>query len=312
VLGLCGAVLAAGCTSGGDKKDADRSAPMRLELSLPITVTDLRHEVYGVWPYGIHGGGHPEGHGGFDFELAPTATVRAPLEGTVAKREANTTFIGQEDLALSSLDGTLTVQIGHLRGIPARLQPGTNVTQGEILGRPAAVDNGRFCMIHFSVSRRGSAEPYGEECPLGFLRADARQALEKAFLAIPRDKKDRFEYALCNPRQLSSSDPFVGVWFRIERDDRFPSVLTLTPFVESPGATRVVAMGTDRLSRLGTARAGTGGARAIHVEGWPDLEAALETANPGNGTAQKLVLVDRSTDARASYEPNAYQRLDSP
>jgi hypothetical protein len=156
-------------------------------------------------------------------------------------------------------------------------------------------------MIHFSVSRRGSKQPYGEECPLGILRADARTALETAFRAIPREKKDRFESLLCNPRELSSSDPLVGVWFREGVNERFPLVLTITPFVESPGQTRVVVMGPDRMSRLGTARAGENQRKLIQIEGWPELEV--------EGNSQKLVLRDGATNESATYELNAYEQL---
>ena len=38
-------------------------------IDLPIAAGDGATLAYGIWPYGVHGGGHAlDGHGGFDVE----------------------------------------------------------------------------------------------------------------------------------------------------------------------------------------------------------------------------------------------------
>lgn len=273
-------------------------------LSLPVAIADLRAERYGVWPFGIHGGGHPEGHGGFDLELSPGAPVRAPIDGTIERREDNGTFPGQQDLALAADGGGRYVQIGHLQAIPDSVVPGARVVRGELLGHAGAVNGGEFHMIHFAVRVEGSTEPYGEECPLGLLCEADASALAAFYAALPAARKDAFEPALCNPRRLRAPDAAVGVWFATGREgggEELPRVLTLTAFAESAGSLRALAMGERRMSDLGAWRRRTDGSLAVEIAGWPLLIATLD--------GDRLTVAAESGGKPAAYERDAYDRL---
>ena len=60
---------------------------------------------FGLWPYGVHGGGHPEGHPGMDIEYAPGAKVRAAADGVVTYIGPNSNFPTQWDLLLEVRQG---------------------------------------------------------------------------------------------------------------------------------------------------------------------------------------------------------------
>ncbi|MFO1265304.1 MAG: hypothetical protein U1F67_00020 [Rubrivivax sp.] len=287
---LAASVLAA---CAGRSVSAGASPP----IALPIAIADLRSERYGIWPFGIHGGGHPEGHGGFDFELCAPAAIRAPLDGVIARRSDNETFAGQQDLCIEA--GELRVQIGHLRDIPDQCRAGAMVKRGDLLGRPGAVNDGEFHMIHFAVQRDGSPEPYGEEGPLStFAAADAR-ALETFYASVPAAHKDAFEAALCNPRRLQDEDPLVGVWFPLTPNELLPRVLTLTPFVEAPHGRRALLMGKARLADRGRWQRAADGAGLVSAAVWPTMRVALDGAT----------LVVSAGDATMRYRRDAFASL---
>ena len=54
-------------------------------IDLPIAAGDGATLAYGIWPYGVHGGGHAlDGHGGFDVEYRIGAPVLAAADGRSA------------------------------------------------------------------------------------------------------------------------------------------------------------------------------------------------------------------------------------
>lgn len=50
------------------------------EMIMPI---DLAQVDAGIWPYGAHGGGHPEGHPGIDFASSQALDVYPPFDGEI-------------------------------------------------------------------------------------------------------------------------------------------------------------------------------------------------------------------------------------
>src|ERR1043166_9508056 len=84
--------LAAGCSGGpsqpsrsGDPATPSPSASSApFVIDLPIAAGDGATLAYGIWPYGVHGGGHAvDGHGGFDIEYRIGAPVLAASAGVV-------------------------------------------------------------------------------------------------------------------------------------------------------------------------------------------------------------------------------------
>lgn len=109
-------------------------------LELPIGPGDQANNAYGLWPFGVHGGGHAlDGHPGWDVEYRPGANVLAAADGSV-----------QNALAEAS-GGRFTVRINHsvdgrnyatdytnLSSLAPGIAPGAHVTPGQVLG-PAGV-----------------------------------------------------------------------------------------------------------------------------------------------------------------------------
>lgn len=227
-----------------------------LALALPVRIEDLRAEKYGVWPFGIHGGGHPEGHGGFDFELDREATVSAAADGVVERAEENGAFPGQFDLAIRHEPSGLRTSYGHLASLAPGLVRGATVRRGDPLGRPAWRADEGFAMIHFAVTDERSEAPFGEVCPLDRLRKKDALSLEAYYAALPPERKSAHEPALCNERVLVSKtgDALVGSWFarRRPRGSAHPRLLTLTEFPRADGRRVYVSTEAD-------GRAGSGG-----------------------------------------------------
>jgi len=247
-------------------------------LALPVRIEDLRAEKYGVWPFGVHGGGHPEGHGGFDFELARDAAVVAAADGRVERVEASRDFPGQFDVGLVHDELGLRTSYGHLRDVPASVARGATVRAGDLLGRPSWRDDEGFAMIHFSVGDPRSDAPFGEVCPLERLARDDAARLEAYWARLPASRKSPHEPSLCNERVLASrtGDPLVGSWFAIRPRVRpHPLILTLTEF-DAPGGRAFAS----------TERDGRPGSGVWRREG-DDLVLAPESGG-GGGEARRL------------------------
>jgi len=91
-------------------------------ISMPVQPGDSARSVYGLWPLYVHGGGHPEGHPGWDVEFAAGAKVRASADGVIDQIVPNLTFPGQVDVRVKHRPG-ITTQYGHI----GALEPGPRV-----------------------------------------------------------------------------------------------------------------------------------------------------------------------------------------
>jgi hypothetical protein len=105
---------------------------------MPIAPGDQGSSAYGIWPFGVHGGGHAvDGHPGWDVEFRPGALVLAAADGTV-----------QNALPEMGGSGRFTVRINHtvagrvayatdytnLASLAAGIASGASVTRGQALG----------------------------------------------------------------------------------------------------------------------------------------------------------------------------------
>lgn len=114
-------------------------SPAAFALDLPVASGDQANSAYGLWPFGVHGGGHaPDGHPGWDVELQPGANVLAAADGSVQN-------------AIPELDGggRFTVRINHsvggrtayatdytnLASLAAGIVAGAAVSRGQAIGR---------------------------------------------------------------------------------------------------------------------------------------------------------------------------------
>ncbi|TAH39310.1 MAG: M23 family metallopeptidase [Planctomycetota bacterium] len=204
-----------GVTACGEEVDPGQTVPARPvhattprpgappQFDLPIDSGEAAFTAYGIWPYGVHGGGHPEGHPGYDLECRPGAEIRAMAPGRVVRVEANTAFPGQWDVTLRH-DGGWQTRYGHLTGLADDLPEGAEVQRGQRLGGPGAVDG--FHMIHFVIEG-----PY--ECAdlTLVLTAKAVPALQEIW------RRAAYSEELCEPMLVNvrgAEFPLVATWRR--------------------------------------------------------------------------------------------------
>ncbi len=173
-------------------------------ITLPIQAGDPARTAYGIWPYGVHGGGHPEGHSGWDFEYVPGAKVRAAADGLVKEIKTDTEFPGQFDVRIQHRPGYLT-EYDTVGEIEAGVAAGVSVIAGQALG--AAGDVGPFNSTHFGVDRNT-----GSVCPLDYLNVSGL-ALFNVVWQTAAYEEELVEPFPCNP--IAVTFPLTRVWTRI-------------------------------------------------------------------------------------------------
>ncbi|HIG12101.1 MAG: M23 family metallopeptidase [bacterium] len=104
-----------------------------LALGMPIAAGDSDLLVFGLWPFGVHGGGHPEGHPGIDIEYKAGAQVLAACDGEVTSIAPNSHFSGRWDVILVPRPG-IVVQYDHMGATAAGIAVGSVVVEGQALG----------------------------------------------------------------------------------------------------------------------------------------------------------------------------------
>jgi murein DD-endopeptidase MepM/ murein hydrolase activator NlpD len=110
------------------------------EILLPLNKVDAAIGTSNVvWPFGVHGGGHPEGHPGADFWMAPGSPILAAAGGEVVMLDSSMLMI--------ECRSGLLLQYEHLKNIDATLSIGTTVSAGQHLAEPE-VDHFHFAIRH--------------------------------------------------------------------------------------------------------------------------------------------------------------------
>ena len=170
-------------------------------IAPPLASGDEARATYGVWPFGVHGGGHPEGHPGWDFEIAADRFVRAAAAGTVVSiRE-----YGQKDVAIRHRPGYLT-NYHHLRTLEPGIVVGAAVASGQALGLPGEFDAGALHMTHFDLRVARAAT-----CPLAYLSTTGR-ALFDSLWSRAAYREELVEPYPCNPIDVAA--PLARAWTR--------------------------------------------------------------------------------------------------
>lgn len=187
-------------------------------LGLPALPGDLRYQLAGVTPFGTHNLNHPEGHSGFDFELADGADLYAARGGRIIDIRENRTFPQQKNITL--LSGSFLIDYQHVEAGTLPISVGTVVSPGDIIGTPAkpccddAMCGGSGCCaadypeaqacasilyreLHFSVQLFGSGY---EICPYDVL-TDAAKTLLDPLLPDSFSGEELVEPFLCNDPQ---------------------------------------------------------------------------------------------------------------
>lgn len=194
-------------------------------IALPIQAGDSICSEYGVWPFGVHGGGHPEGHPGWDFEYAAGRMVRAAAEGVVGEITVNGEFTDQVDVRVQHRPGYRT-HYDHIGALEGGITVGVSVVAGQALG--AAGNVGTFNMTHFGLDRGTDSI-----CPLSYLNASGL-ALFDSLWQTAAYNEELVEPFPCNP--IAVTFPLTRVWTRISGSGvPFAPVIELTR--TDPGTT---------------------------------------------------------------------------
>ncbi len=148
----------------------DRACADTARLDLPIDLADFAGKG-SLWPFGVHGGAHPEGHPGIDFLLDSAdargdIAVKASLAAEIISITPETEYPGSSCIVMDS--ACVEVNLCHVRLDPA-LRVGGSVARGQRLGTVGlAQSEGRYS-LHFGAY---SGPDAGPACPADFLDPD--------------------------------------------------------------------------------------------------------------------------------------------
>jgi murein DD-endopeptidase MepM/ murein hydrolase activator NlpD len=188
---------------GGTARFSGNGHATPFEIEMPIAPADSVQTAYGLWPWGVHGGGHPEGHPGWDVEFAMGTQVRAVADGTVSAIQPNDGYADQWQVTVAHRPGRST-RYDHLEN----LQPGIVVGASVVAGQPIA-DAGNVGTIHLTHFAVQSG--IDTLCPEPFLSAGGRAVFD-AIWAGATYNEELCEPLPCNPRDLVF--PLTRAWQR--------------------------------------------------------------------------------------------------
>lgn len=146
---------------------ADRACADGASLDLPVDPSDFGGKG-SLWPFGAHGGPHPEGHPGIDFLLDPADArgaiqVKASYSAEIVSITPETDNPGASCIVMDS--ACVEVNLCHLILDPG-LKAGGKVVRGQVLGTVALLAaEGRYS-LHFGTYSGPDADL---ACPADFL-----------------------------------------------------------------------------------------------------------------------------------------------
>ena len=212
---------AAACSSPSQPSSAVSSSPSAagsstpFVIDLPIAAGDGATFAYGIWPYGVHGGGHAvDGHGGFDIEYRVGAPVLAAADGTVDSVTADAHDPSRRVVHLRHPRdrGLYVTDYSNLVAVPDRLVPGAAVARGEALGTAGAFVDGRSAMTHFQLGDPTHLEN-GQiiASPANYVSAPGRALLDELW------RTSAYRAEICEPFMTNSRAhgfPITRTWTR--------------------------------------------------------------------------------------------------
>jgi hypothetical protein len=194
---------------------AATSASAPFVIDLPMAAGDGATFAYGIWPYGVHGGGHAvDGHGGFDVEYRTGAPVLAAADGVVdgISSDAHDPSRRVVHLKHPRDRGLYVTDYSNLVAVPDRLVPGVAVTRGERLGTAGAFADGRSAMTHFQMGDPTHLENGAIiASPAGYVSPSAKTLLDELW------RTASYRAEVCEPFLTNSRAhgfPFQRTWTR--------------------------------------------------------------------------------------------------
>lgn len=162
-------------------------APGGFTVDMPVAAGDTAGNVYVIWPFGVHGGGHAaDGHPGWDVEIRPGANALVAADGTVSS-----TFLDGDTYNIRiqhSVGGaSYATDYTNIASLGPGIAIGARVTRGQVLGAAAVRSQTigttpvTFAMTHFQVNdftrSEGLTNPNAVS-PEPYLSASARTLFE--------------------------------------------------------------------------------------------------------------------------------------
>lgn len=183
-LAACGGPTAPSSAPGSASFTASYVAPMRASQLDPASAMK-------VWPFGVPGGDHPNGHPGIDFFLQVGADVLADQSGTITNVNASF-YAGEVGIDLQHGDGYTTYLTGFYQQV--LVSKGQKVSQGQVIAKAAPFGGSGPASFHWGIVDTAKTV----YCPADFLPADVRATMQAWLDQSTYDNKAAYP-SLCNP-----------------------------------------------------------------------------------------------------------------
>lgn len=167
-------------------------------IILPLEPTaNIMNSLSPVWPFGVHGGGHPEGHGGLDMMCDPACTVLAASSGIISEVKDDTFLKGGRKNITLIYNSSTRMGYDHMYA-DSEISVGMEVARGQSLG----IAN----MVHFGLWHNNELVPV---CPYDYLTPQAKAEFGPVFEKA-RYNEELTEHLVCNP--LDAVFPMTRTW----------------------------------------------------------------------------------------------------
>ncbi|HLG59343.1 MAG TPA: M23 family metallopeptidase [Vicinamibacterales bacterium] len=197
LLSACGGDAVAPSTpSSVPSPSVSISTATTFSIDLPIAPGDQANGAYGLWPFGVHGGGHAlDGHPGWDVEYRPGANVLAAAEGSVLNAMPEPGGSGRFTVRINhSVGGRVAYATDYtnLSSLAPGVVAGAAMSRGQVIGQAGVQSQTigttpvTWAMTHFQMNdfnrHEGLTNPNAVS-PEPFLSAGGRSLFESMWRA---------------------------------------------------------------------------------------------------------------------------------
>jgi hypothetical protein len=202
------------------------TVPGVLSIAMPIASADTANTVFGLLPFGYHGGGHTEdGHAGWDIEYRVGAPVRAAATGTVISVEPDLISLGRTAVVLEHVVGShfYRTHYTNLSDVASGVVVDELVLVGETIGTAGTISTisvfrpVTYAMTHFQLDDLEFHREVANQkavSPEPFLTAPARSLFDRIWTTAVYSQ-ELVEPFATNPRDITVTS---RTWMRAGGD----------------------------------------------------------------------------------------------
>ncbi len=163
-------------------------------MILPISPLESVTTGQVIWPYGVQGGGHPNGHPGLDFQTVLGASIYATATAKVLRIENDFTDGFSNKLLMLETRGYQIVYTGNLLNMT--IAPGDIVRKGQKIAELGQFSPTQpYCFLHWGINVNSQQS---NVCPYDTLNPESKRQLDALFALTTYSEQSRFPL-LCNP-----------------------------------------------------------------------------------------------------------------